>query len=265
MLLYATSADRPNVYVMTYPKVALIHILSGFTPPGPAGLCTDAAGNVYVTDPGASGAPGDVYVYKHGSTRVSRTLIAPAGTRGCALDSAGNLATVSSNGALGIFQKGRGSAAIYSDEDLPSFEYCAFDGSGRLFIDGTDGTKTMLVEFARAKFSAIALDKDISPVSLQWNGGVIVATTAAAGYDQHAYWLDISGERGRVVRTIDLRRHSDKPVASGTQTWIQSGVLLAPGSEMGRIDVWKYPQGGEQARSIHENGGYFYGLVVSVH
>jgi hypothetical protein len=263
-LLYASSSDRDNVYVFDFPKVDLIHILSGFAAPGPAGLCTDSNGNVYITDPGSSSS-GAVYVYAHGSTSGTATLSAPLGAQGCSYDpTTGNLAVVAAGGDLAIYANAGGTPTIYTDKAMTNFQYCAYDASGKLFIDGSNDKSSPLVVFANGSFENVALNKKISPVNLQWNSGVLVAAEADEGGLQNVYQLKISGTKARVVGTTVLMRRSSARLAYGAQTWIQGKIMVAPGPNIGKLDFWNYPQGGKPTQQTsHGNGGYFFGIVVS--
>jgi hypothetical protein len=264
-LLYVSSSDRDNVYVFEFPKIDLIHILSGFMEPGPAGLCTDGDGNVYVTDPGTSGS-GAVYVYAHGSTTGTATLSAPLGAQGCSYDpTTGNLAVVTAGGDLAIYANAGGNPTIYTFKEMSKFQYCAYDDSGNLFIDGSNDKSSPLVVFVNGSFKNVALNKKISPVNLQWNSGVLVASEADEGGSQKVYQLKISGTKAQVVGTIVLQRRNSAKLAYGAQNWIQSKILVAPGPNIGTLEFWHYPHGGEPAQKTSRgNGGYFFGIVVSV-
>ena len=88
-LLYVSNAS--NVTVYTYENgggIILVGTLTSFTSPG--GMCTDNAGNVWITDYTSR----NVYEYAHGGTAPIATITAKLGfPYACAVDSAtGNLA-----------------------------------------------------------------------------------------------------------------------------------------------------------------------------
>ena len=88
-LLYVSNAS--NVTVYTYVNgggIILVGTLTGFTSPG--GMCTDNAGDVWITDYESR----NVYEYAHGGSAPIATITAKAGfPYACAVDNAtGNLA-----------------------------------------------------------------------------------------------------------------------------------------------------------------------------
>lgn len=136
-MLYASTGDDGTIYVYTYPKGELV---SGLFNTGKSyGLCSDANGNVFVTNDYA------IYEYPHGNAGPSAVLTNPFGaTFSCSVDpTTGNLAAVTADDVL-IFQPGRQGwkqAKPYAHPFPRITPSCGYDAAGNLFLgaEDTDG------------------------------------------------------------------------------------------------------------------------------
>ena len=136
-LLYVSSPNV-GVYVYSYPQGKLVGMLSGFE--YAVGECSDADGNVFVTDNGEQ----DVVEYPHAGT----TPIATFNDSGnyplsCAVDpSSGDLAvaggTTFSGGksTLAVFTSPSSPPTVYTDFAVAPFYFCTYDTNGDLFVEG---------------------------------------------------------------------------------------------------------------------------------
>jgi hypothetical protein len=272
-LLYAITTGNKYVYAVTYPTITLVNKLGPFSNGGQLSLCVDStSGNVYVLDPGANYAPGEIYIYQHGSTSPIRMLPAPRAASNCAVDPASaDLAVLTHDGQLAIYRHSRGTAHQYSlASDGPSF--CAYGDSGNLYIVGNrPGPGDWFGVFVRGTLHDIVLYERIrQSVRIQWHSGSVVATTLAEGwpqdYHQEVYSIKPEASYKTHMRSfaIDRRKSREEPNRT-TAFWVQGDTLVAPDHDLGALDFWKYPQGGDPQRSarLKSADGYFIGIVVS--
>ena len=244
-LLYATSIGY--IYVFEYPVGKFLGKI--YDEHYPVGVCSDADGNVFVTDYGYA----QIVEYAHGGTDPIRTLSDPQlDPRSCSIDpTTGNLAVANNDpGGVAIFPDASGSPESYS----PNLYYpnaCAYDADGNLFVDGESSKSGgfALSELPRggSTFSNIAVDQNIGgPGGLQWDGTYLALEDGDV--PDAIYQVAVSGSTGRVVNTVTLGGPIDEPV--GSQFWIGSGKVIMryeiKKEEFSprRIGVWKYPGGG---------------------
>src|SRR5579862_2898865 len=115
--------------------------LGGFFDPG--GLCSDASGDVYITD----GEQGLIYAYPAGASLPDDVIDdRPEQPISCAVDpTTGNLAVTNdlslSSGNVAIYAPGSDSKpTTYAAPNMTSYAFAAYDPSGNLYVDG-GGTK----------------------------------------------------------------------------------------------------------------------------
>jgi hypothetical protein len=263
-LIYVSDTNAKTVSVYSwYGK--LLGMLTGFTEP--AGLCSDAGGNVFVDDLGAS----DVVEYAHNGSIPIKTLKDPGQFPiGCAVDPVtGNLAvtnygTVSHGpGSISIYTKAKGRPKIYSDLSVASMDFCGYDNRGNLFADGFDvGSAVTLVELHKGgtTLSTIKVNAHIAfPGAVQWDGKYLtVADTATDAI----YRLQVSGSRAKVQGRTGLNG-----VTGLAQSWIAGNKVVAANVESsgptGDVVFWNYPAGGTPTKTfgmLHDP----FGVTVSV-
>jgi hypothetical protein len=272
-LLYAITTGNKYVYAVTYPAIALVNRLGPFSNGGQLSLCVDSnSGNVYVLDPGANYAPGEIYIYEHGSTSPIRMLPAPRGAWNCAVDPASaDLAVLTHDGQLAIYRHSRGTAHEYSfASDGPSV--CTYGDSGNLYIVGNrPGTGDWFGVFVRGKLHFIALYERIrQSVGIQWRSGSVVATALTVDwpqdYHQEVYLIKPEASYKTHMRSFAIDRGKSREEPNKTTAfWVQGDTLVAPDHDLGALDFWKYPQGGDPQRSarLKSADGYFIGIVMS--
>jgi hypothetical protein len=133
-LLYVSDLDEGAVEVFDYPSGTYVGEVTGFQ--YPYGECSDASGNVYVTDFQAA----TVSEITEGTTTVSKvTETEDLFPIGCAVDpTTGNLAVTLYQGGVEIFAGGiSGTPTEYKFSD---FTWPAgYDTKGNLYAEGQDG------------------------------------------------------------------------------------------------------------------------------
>jgi hypothetical protein len=232
------------------------------------GLCSDSNGNVFVVQ--AQG----VTEYAHGGTTPIATLSLSGNTMsGCAVDpKTGNLAVagINSSGAMiAVFANAQGSPTVYQTSAFREFSWCAYDGSGNLFVNGSG-----LAELSSGSSSITALSpsESLNPDGpIQWDGKYVVVGNPKSGGHPNSgpnslYQMTISGTKATVVNTIELsggtgakRNQND----ASAQFWIQGKKIAAPRDTNGPIALWRYPGGGRPVSTIKSGGSPRLGLTIS--
>ena len=202
------STSHGSVYVFTYPGGSYVGTLNQ-TFDTASGLCSDKAGNVFVT----STNDGKVYEFAHGDMDPIATLDDSGNyPNGCAVDQdSGDLAVAGGNGtgALGnvaVYKNASGLPTVYPSTFF-GFDYCTFDNKGNIFVDG--GGSIQELSSGSNTFTIINLNKRISgPGAIQWDGKdfAVGDWVIKLGEKQiTVYRVKINGTVGKVVKTMKLR------------------------------------------------------------
>ncbi|HEX3369326.1 MAG TPA: hypothetical protein VHS56_07125 [Candidatus Cybelea sp.] len=267
-LLYVAQADADFAYIYTYPEGRLVtKITRGIS--GALGMCTDAAGNVYIT----SALTPAVVEYAHGATSPLATFYEDSGKggqpNGCSVDvKTGNLAVVNGIGNLvGVFSDPNDEGTYYMLSGMSAGRFCGYDDKGNLFIDGprtSGGSGFVLAELPAGgkRLQKIKLDKRIgSPGAIQWDGRY-VTVAAIDATSSVLYRVRVAGSNATVMGTTPLG--GEKTVA---QSVIFDSKVIAPYAIKGvyrkQVGVWRYPQGGKVTQLVRRAGNLFYGLAIS--
>jgi hypothetical protein len=272
-LVYGSGTDGRHIYIFSYPHVKFVGKFAA--PAGTIalqGLCSDSSGNVFVTNVskavGSGVMQGHVYEYAHGDTQILKTFtFEDVRPFGCSVDpSSGTLAVASA----GLASRGGslttiapdGSGNVYYSYNIRDYYYCAYDGTGNLFVNGRgDGTQMYLDEVPKGKsgFVELSLDKYVSVSgmgALQWDGSHLTLEDLSAGA---IYRLSVAGSTATVVGTSRL----DGWNGSALSTIAEAAVLAPTGVSETKIGFWKYPAGGKATRLLSIPSGLF-GLAISV-
>ena len=249
-LLYVSDNSLDKVYVLTYPNGRRYATLTGFDTP--IGECVDTSGRVWIVNGGRGQS---IVEYAHGGTTPLATLTASGSPVGCSVDpTTGNLAVTNEQGTVSIYKNASGIATTYSDRDIRTFFWCAYDNAGRLFIDGaTDGLIAELPKGGR-KLETITLGQDIVTGSMMWDGSYLAIVEDSAGKGPATIArVSVSGSKGTIVSTVQLESPEKKHKIK-SQFWIQGNTIIGPDRfRQGRrsaILTWQYPKGGEPGKPI---------------
>lgn len=260
-LMYVSDAIEAQVYVFTYPGGKLVGSLSGFG--GPAGMCADSKGNIWVTD----GVRNSIYEFAHGGTTPIATLTQPSQDFvGCSVDqSSGALAVDSFCVLVNHICEQAGGAFVYTNTKSAPKEYgvlnaynvyfCGYDASGNLFVDVYFEPRGPfeLGELPKggSSFSQVFLNRLIYfPGNVQWDGKHLAVGDQEAGNEitSSVHQVALKGNRGTVVGTTRLAGTADV-----VQFWIQGSSLIAPNLGVGSANdapIFKYPAGGAPTRIV---------------
>jgi hypothetical protein len=245
-LLYVPDSFAEEVDVYTYQAGQFVGRLTGFN--GPQGECVDKAQNVWITDEFAS----QVVEYAHGGTSPIATLNDAAYfPDDCAVDPiSGDLAVANNTGPnnagdVAVYRKAKGSPTLYSDgRQMYDVYYCAYDGSGNLFVDGAQfPTQWPWGQFQYAELpKGSASFKNLTftpPQSIAWQGGVHWdGKRIAVGNLLHGEIYRTAG--AKIVETIRVKG------ARGAFDFFVDGkrVLIGADSAKAAVGAWSYPAGG---------------------
>jgi hypothetical protein len=259
-LLYVV--EGRHVLVFSYPEAKRVGELSLS---GADGLCSDTSGDVFVTeDPG-------VVEYAHGGKKPINALSAH-GAFSCSWDpSTGNLAVVELPYSIAIFRGAKGTPQIYTDTNFFSFNYCAYDDKGNLFVTGEQQGPYYYslaeLDTGSGSFTTITLNEKVDVLNdLQWDGKYLAIDDFY--YTGTIYRVQVSGSSGTIEGTTSL----GDAQFFGYWTWLQDGTFISPiytGSHFDKqMDFWSYTAGGaptkELPRTDFKAPGPIRGITVSV-
>jgi hypothetical protein len=277
-LLYVSDDDAPGKLIaFSYPQgelVGEVTIPSDY----PAGLCSDRAGDVFVTT-GGSFTQSYIYEYAHGGTEPIAMLTDPGLANGCAVDpKTGNLAVTNwisgrsryYYGDVAIFQGAQGTPSTYFDSKIEKYYYCAYDDKGNLFVDG-DAVAPVLGElpYGAQGFSNITLTNDIKPSSLQWQIDRLIAATDTESKfgPQPIYGISISGSSGIVTGPTLLKSPHDLNPGGAVQFWSHGKAIVGPdwkGHSNALLNFWRSTGGQPRKIVRHPNDAVrLFGVTMS--
>lgn len=248
-LLYVATSH--GIIMLSYPDGKPIGTIASYA--RSPYVCSDPnSGNVFVAE-----GP-TIKEYAPGGTTPIATLSPPSGyanLSGCSVDfSTGDLAVTvyqvtSSSGAVLVYQNAQGHPAVYQDAKLKNYIYCAYDGSGNLFVDGiSKKNKFRFAELPKGSgsFTDISLNEDIGfGTKIEWDGAYLTVRDNGLAGSGDLYQISISGSTGIVTGSTHLKNvYGDAPAY-----WIQGGTVVAPFGQPlrknnQRLGFWNYPAGG---------------------
>jgi hypothetical protein len=243
-LLYVSAFGGSGVYVLSYPRLKLVGQLTGFS--GTTGVCSNASGDVFVTDFQAS----DIEEFAHGGTSPIQTLADP-GYRPfeCSVDpGTGDLAVTnyqtsqSGVGNVAIFQGSGGQPWFYSDANISWYWGCSYDDRGNLFITGVSGASDF-AELPQGSQDFRDLGLPFKPSGIAWDGryltiGFIRQGSSGSIIDR----VRISGSSVNVVKSIPLDPPSKRHAFIMFYAFISGKVTAA--YNLQHVGLWTYPKGG---------------------
>jgi|HubBroStandDraft_2_1064218.scaffolds.fasta_scaffold06503_6 hypothetical protein len=272
-LLYVS--EHENVLVYDYGTDNQVGELDYFT--SAAGTCTDAEGDVFVTNYSAA----DVLAFAHGKSAPIKTLIDPSPyPTDCAVDpSTGNLAVVNQYGEseytpgnVAIYSGAKGKPKTYKMAGFSMYLSGAYDARGDLLVSDVEssGVKFAMLPHGGSKFEAITL-----PHSGQWTGpgfvrwdGTYFDVEFTIGETSIFVWYTIKGSKG----TQEGYTSTEESGEVGGPFWLgriggPKSVKRANQLVVGTYDGvtgWDYPRGGDYIFQLYDDqraGGVSASLV----
>jgi hypothetical protein len=274
-LLYVvipTVNTQGTVNIYSFPQGTLEGQITDLTNPG--GDCSDARGDIYVTDATPSG--NRIVEYAHGSTQPTRMLSVPgANPFSCAVDPTNgdlavtNYGTTQGRGAtIAIFHKAKGQPQTYEGLDFLNYAYCSYSRADDLFIDGHYFQGYEVPKFAQVTGKSLLpldLNYEIGWISsVQWDGRYLAVGQAVKPY---IFRFSISGTKGTLVGSTPLTDAYDafQFVIAGKKAIVAN--LYYYDRYIARFDVlvYNYPQGGNSTQRIMTSDTGLFSIALSRH
>lgn len=275
-LLYVSNGDGiVNVY--RYSQHNLVGELTKFTQP--EGECTDASGNVYITDYATS----TIAEYAHGGKTALRVIDgSPYGPYGCAVNlKNGDLAVANYNqassyseGNVAVYAHAKGTPTYYSNKDLYQVNACAYDKYGDLLVTGFSlySGYRLYTSFAylpakSENYQEIALPPpnstfgwyDFQVHGMGWDGEY---WTVEAYDELYQYTINI---KPQLIGSVELQGDSSpvafyfaNPKKQATQAVGADNSQSAP-----HAYYWNYPAGGPPYVTITHGLDRPFGVAIS--
>jgi hypothetical protein len=262
-----------NVY--EYWQRTLVGELINFSQP--KGECTDASGNVYITDYGND----QIVEYAHGAKTALRVINgSPYRPYGCAIDpKSGNLAVANysqdssySSGNVAVYAHAKGAPKYYSNKNLEHVVACAYDKYGDLLVTGflifSGHYYYTYFGYLSAKSNDFGLI-NLPPPNSGWNGVMQGLGwdgkywTVEVYYQLYQYTINI---KPQLIGTVPLQGaegpiafYSLDPRKQATQA---VGAYRDSGTNY--VYFWKYPVGGKPIASITHGLARPFGVAISI-
>ncbi len=219
--------------------------LDGFE--DPAGLCSDKAGHVFVSDYAGQ----TVYEFAHGGTQPIATFtqypsqdFSPID---CSVDPGTDNLAVESAGTYSVYMfKHEGHAATIYHNPYSYGYFCSYDGSGNFFARGTPHHIAELPKGA-STFANIKLSRSIDDLEgFAWDGKYlsIVSLTNYTSTNTD-YRIHVHGSHATIVSSSILT--NAKLVRQFT---IYNYRFIAPDQFASQVTFWKYPGFGNSIGAI---------------
>jgi hypothetical protein len=261
-LLYVSNPGNDTVTVYAYQSRKLVGTLDGFS--GPAGLCADTAGDVWITNEGEH----DVIEYAHGGTQPIQTLDdGSEQPSACSVDkTTGNLAVLNADD-VAVYPDASGSPTTYSGGVYGDYAL-GYGARGDLLVDGGSYDNSKIIAFAQlpsgmTRLKPVVLSKTLQwgpPTLVQWDGQFWVV--GASTLD----WFEIAGNKGKLEGYSVL-----SPTSSIMQFWIASvegesrrgNQIVVTEDDPYKVEFFQYPAGSKSFASIIDGLSDPYGITVS--
>ncbi|HET6275347.1 MAG TPA: hypothetical protein VFE16_05330 [Candidatus Cybelea sp.] len=251
-LLYVTgnTGTFAYVYMLSYPAGKVV----GKIDKQIAGLCSDAQGNVYMTQ--SYHSTSTIFEYAHGAKKPKATLVDPYnGASGCAVDrTTGNLAVANQEGnTVVVYAHARGKPKRYYIWFAPDF--VAYNPKGELFVTG-GGSPAGFAELLSGQFRRVSMTKRIEfTMGVQWDGTYMALGEASGTYSDGLI------RQYTIVKHKAIWQSGTKLGTFAYSFFIEgSTVVVADGY---RVYFFAYPAGGEPTKTIG-NLASPYALTVSL-
>lgn len=267
-LLYSSNAltNEVDVYAVNGKSNTLLGQLTGFNEP--YGLCSDASGNVYVTNLMGN----NILEYAHGGTSPIKTLSDSYGEpNGCAVSpKTGDLAVTnfeggpSGQGSLVVYAGGSGSGTLYSVGSNSLVWAPVYDSRGALFFETQDQSSRAVTVFklphGKPALETISMPSGVtiySPSGATWDGKYLGVTDEdyENGLDEGLYRVSIHGTTATLVSQIEYTDSCYYSFSLVVQPIIWKGYLIGGNffcyyNSTYHLDYWNYLMGGNPVKYI---------------
>ncbi|HEY2476091.1 MAG TPA: hypothetical protein VGI19_14985 [Candidatus Cybelea sp.] len=257
-MLYV-SGNSGYVYIFSVPGGKLVGTLTGFQEV--AGVCADAAGNVWV----ANSAAFNLIEYAHGGdSPIAMLSDYESYPFSCSVDfRTGDLAVANifsiqygQQGGVAIYRGAKGTPKIYTDPSFTEYYFLSYGLDGKIYFDGLNasGDGFEMARFYRRHFTPIV----ISGATITTPGGVQYAegslTVGGTDPSGNAIVYRVS-QKGAVTGSTQL---SGAYSCVSYEIW-KTSMFCA--SSNGDVPVYRYPVGGDPIATIGASLSAFQAVV----
>ncbi len=258
-ILFISDDGTNQVNMYTMPGMVLKGQLTGFSEP--QGMCTDASGNIWVTNTGTESI---IQLSRTGTTL--KTLNVPGEFPvGCAVNRANNdlavtniIATTGGAGSVDVFTNATGTPTKFTSSSVTEFFFPTYDNAGNLYLDGEGGAGYALSELAAGSSSITNVTVSggtlFFPGGLNWDSAtssVILGDQECGGAAASCmYSATVSGGVATITGVTNLLDSGGGTAFDTDQATIApQGRYLAGGtitedSTPSAANRWAFPAGG---------------------
>ncbi|HXB84210.1 MAG TPA: hypothetical protein VNU22_12745 [Candidatus Acidoferrum sp.] len=273
-LLYVSNLNSGTVNVYSYPDDKQVGTIKGDYD-GPDGICVDKKQDIWVVN----NLDASLFEYKHGGKTPIATLGGILFPIGCSVDpTTGDLAVTSyggsseGGGSVSIFAHAKGTPKVYTDSEIPHFNFCGYDPKGNLYADGTSSDEEgfFFAELPKGKNTL----KNITltggtiyyPGMVQWDGKYVAVGDQDAGSASSGVSAiyQTTGAGGKIVHETMLDFPGTYEDVVGF--WIQGSTVIGPNTVANPnqdVGFFKYPAGGKPSKILTKGFDYPQGSAIS--
>ncbi|HEY2473956.1 MAG TPA: hypothetical protein VGI19_04060 [Candidatus Cybelea sp.] len=263
-LLFLTDFRNYDVYVYTVPKLKMVERITGFFQP--QGECSDAHGNVWITNTGAQ----QILEFRPGSKRPIATLSDSRGyPAGCAINLRnGDLAVtdifdVDGSGGVLVFRNARGTPKPYLNPEQYYYYFAGYDDKGNLYASGQTASSNSnayilsVLPVGGHTMSTV----EIHGAQLYFPGEVFRSGSSIVLGDQECggkktsclYETRITAKTATVTKKIALTGSCDVAETALTSNAGLFGGDYCPPGGRSTADRWRFPEGGKPLVTVPGN------------
>jgi hypothetical protein len=254
-LLFVADDGTDDVLIFSLPAMALMGTLTGFDEP--QGMCSDKAGNIWITNTGSF----QIFQYSRTGTLLKTLSDTNGYPVGCAVNKPnGDLAVTniigypSGDGTVDVYANATGTPTVYSSPSQTENFFDAYDSSGNLYIDGFGSSGFSLSKLPNG--SSTMSTVHISGGTITFPGGVnwrpltgLVVGDQGCGSGSCEDAVSVSGSAGTITDSTPLFNSNGGECDVDQATISPFGKFYAGGcitdsSAPSTAARWSYPAGG---------------------
>lgn len=257
-LLYVSDFGNFDVYVYAVPTLKLVGKLTGFFEP--EGVCSDAAGHVWIANTGTQ----QMLEFGPGNKKPIATLTDDLGYPvSCAVDAASgdlavaNLFGASGSGGILVYRHAAGTPIPYANPDQFFYYFDAYDDKGTLYVSGmTSKNVYSLSSLQRGKktMSSITIKGGTLsyPGTVSWSGSSLVLGDQECRDTKTSclYEAAVSGSIASITKSIPLTGSCDVAQVALQKTQMFGGNDDYCTHGKSSLNRWAFPAGGKSLDSV---------------
>lgn len=265
--IYVSEGGTNDVILLNYPSFNKIGKIKNLH--DPAGVCSDAAGNVWIVNSKSS----KILEFAHNGHKAIASLSDSAAGLpfACAVDpTTGNLAVTSMHGTSGagvlIYTGAQGAPTVYTSTSLAVAYFCGYDAAGDLFVDGLNSSYAfvlMELPVGGTALQPVNLSGTIGfPGGIAWDGQYLAIGDEAYNGGRTSVIDDVavSGTTASIVATVPLQKSCDVTQFAFV-TGTAGTTVVAPDACHNKLFTYPYPGGGNPSKVLKH---FLYPIAAAV-